>query len=438
MPNLDYSEAIEWMFGIRRFGQERTLDPEVQLLDLLNNPQKGIRVIHVTGTNGKGSTSTMAASILTDAGYTVGLFTSPHLESFTERIQVNGEKIAEKDVARLATLIRPFVERLNKEPERVHPLFFDIITAMAFTYFKERRVNYAVLEVGMGGRLDATNVVEPDVSIITNISLEHTEVLGDTVLKIAAEKGGIIKPGRPLITATQDPDVLKYFKHRCETLGSLLIHVGTDITFTKREAGLDSQRFTIFTPTASYDVELYLLGDHQMLNASAAVGAIEALTTYGNIIPKDAILEGLRNVRWPGRLEVMQRSPLVILDGAKDVAATKALVIATQAFRHKRLVAVISISSDKNIPEMITALAPIVDLFIVTTHNVMGRAADPSIITSEIKKHDKLFQVAASTDEAMERALASAELDDMIIVTGSLFFVGEARRRWRGISRRVR
>jgi dihydrofolate synthase/folylpolyglutamate synthase len=426
------------MFGIRRFGQERTLDPEIQLLKLLNNPQKGIRVIHVTGTNGKGSTSTMAASILTDAGYTVGLFTSPHLESFTERIQVNGEKIPEKDVARLATLIRPFVEQLYKEPERVHPLFFDIITAMAFTYFKERNVNYAVLEVGIGGRLDATNVVEPDVSIITNISLEHTEVLGDTVLKIAAEKGGIIKSGRPLVTATQNPEVLDYFKHRCEVLGSPLIHVGTDITFTKREAGLDSQRFTINTPTASYDVELYLLGDHQMLNASTAVGAIEVLSTYGNIIPKDAVIEGLRNVRWPGRLEVMQRSPLVILDGAKDVAAIKALVIAIQTFRHKRLVAVVSISSDKNIPEMIAALAPLVDLFIVTTHGVMGRAADPSVITSEINKHDKLFQIAASTDEAMERALASAELEDMVIVTGSLFFVGEARRRWRGIARRVR
>ena len=147
----------------------------------------------------------------------------------------------------LATLIRPFVEQLNKEPRRFHPLFFDIITAMAFTYFKERDINYAVLEVGIGGRLDATNVVEPDVSIITNVSLEHTEVLGDTVLKIAAEKGGIIKPGRPLVTATQDPVVLDYFKHRCETLGSPLIHVGTDITFTKHEAGLDSQRFTIFT-----------------------------------------------------------------------------------------------------------------------------------------------------------------------------------------------
>ncbi len=426
------------MFGIHRFGQERTLDPEVQLLGLLNNPQKGMHVIHVTGTNGKGSTSNMVASILTDAGYTVGLFTSPHLESFTERIQVNGEKIPEKDVARLATLIRPFVEKLNKEPKRFHPLFFDIITAMAFTYFKERDINYVVLEVGIGGRLDATNIIEPDVSIITNVSLEHTEVLGDTVLKIAAEKGGIIKPGRPLVTATQDPDVLDYFKHRCDTLGSPLIHVGTHITFTKHEAGLDSQRFTIFTATTSYDVELNLLGDHQMLNASAAVGAIELLSANGIIIPKDAIIDGLRSVRWPGRLEVMQRSPLVILDGAKDVAAIKTLVIALQSFRHKRLIAVVSISSDKNIPEMISALAPVVDLFIVTTHSVMGRAADPSIITREIYKHDKLFQTAASTDEAIERALASAELEDMVIVTGSLLFVGEVRRRWRGIARRVR
>ena len=435
---MNYQEAVDWMFGIRRFGDERTLEPEVRLLELLGNPERDMKVIHVTGTNGKGSTCAMSASILMDAGFRVGLFTSPHLESYTERIQVNGEQIPEKDVTRLANMIRPLCEKLDSEPERVHPLFFDIVTAMGFAYFKEMKADYAVLEVGMGGRLDATNVITPEVSIITNVSLEHTEVLGDTAVKIAHEKGGIIKPGRPLVTATQNPEVLGYFRQRCAELGSKIIHVGTDITFIKKEVSLEGQRFTIHGTRDTYEVELPLLGDHQMLNASAAVGAIETLADRGVIVPKDAILEGLRNVSWPGRLEVMQRSPLVVLDGAKDVEAAKALAKAVQEFRHKRLIAVVSMSSDKNISEMIAALAPVVDLFIVTTHGVMGRAADPKIITGEAAKHGKPFQVAATTGEAVERALASAEREDMVLVAGSVFLVGEARRSWRCAGSRSR
>jgi len=430
---LNYKESLDWMFGIQRFSQERTLEPEIRLLELLGNPQTSMKSIHITGTNGKGSTSAMIASILYDAGFTVGLFTSPHLESFTERIQVDGKRINEKDVVRLANLIRPLVEKLNQEQRPIHLLFFDIVTALAFLYFKEMKIDYAVLEAGIGGRLDSTNVVIPEVSVITNVSLEHTEVLGDTVLKIAVEKGGIIKPGHPLVTATQDPLILDYFKRRCFELGSRLIHVGTDITFTKKASTLENQKFTIHTQKDVYNVELPLLGDYQMLNASAAVGAIESLADYGTIIPKDAVFDGLRNVTWPGRLEIVQRNPLVILDSAKDVEAIKALVKSLQNFSYKRLIAVISISSDKKIPEMLDALAPIVDLFVVTTHSVMSRAANPEVIIKEINRYGKPFQIALSTEEALERALSEAELNDMIVITGSVFLVGEFRRRWRRI-----
>ena len=433
MHILNYKESLDWMFGIQRFSQERTLEPEIRLLELLGNPQTSMKSIHITGTNGKGSTSAMIASILYDAGFTVGLFTSPHLESFTERIQVDGKRINEKDVVRLANLIRPLVEKLNQEQRPIHLLFFDIVTALAFLYFKEMKIDYAVLEAGIGGRLDSTNVVIPEVSVITNVSLEHTEVLGDTVLKIAVEKGGIIKPGHPLVTATQDPLILDYFKRRCFELGSRLIHVGTDITFTKKASTLENQKFTIHTQKDVYNVELPLLGDYQMLNASAAVGAIESLADYGTIIPKDAVFDGLRNVTWPGRLEIVQRNPLVILDSAKDVEAIKALVKSLQNFSYKRLIAVISISSDKKIPEMLDALAPIVDLFVVTTHSVMSRAANPEVIIKEINRYGKPFQIALSTEEALERALSEAELNDMIVITGSVFLVGEFRRRWRRI-----
>jgi dihydrofolate synthase/folylpolyglutamate synthase len=429
---LNYDEAIEWLFSIRRLGAERTLEPVHRLLKPLGDPYKSFKSIHVTGTNGKGSTSAMIASILRAAGYKVGLFTSPHLIEFTERIVVDGEQMPRAEVVRLLERIRPLVEELHKGPEQIRPLFFDIVTAMAFKYFEEVGVDFAVLEVGMGGRLDATNIVQPLVSVITNVSLEHTEVLGGTVLEIAREKGGIIKPGGVLVTATQDDEVYALFKEICGKLGSRIFRVGEDITFQKGASSLEGQSLTIRGLRGRYDLFTPLLGDHQLLNASAAVGAVEALSFSGVDIPADAIVRGLREVRWPGRLEVMQRMPLVVLDSAKDAEAMKALREAVKGLPHRRLIAVVSISSDKNIPLMIGYLTEVADRFIVTTHSVMGRAARPSIIVDEVMKHGKPFDIVAGVDEAVDRAVSLAGNGDMVLVTGSVFLVGEARRRWLG------
>ena len=429
---MNYDEAVEWLFSIRRLGAERTLEPVYGLLKPLGDPYKSFKSIHVTGTNGKGSTSAMIASILRAAGYKVGLFTSPHLMEFTERIVVDGEQIPRADVVRLIELLRPIVEELHREPEPVRPLFFDIVTAMAFKYFEEVGVDFAVLEVGMGGRLDATNVVQPLVSVITNVSLEHTEVLGNTVLEIAREKGGIIKPGGVLVTATQDDEVYALFKEICGRLGSRIFRVGKEITFRKVRSSLEGQSLSIKGLRGSYDLFTPLLGDHQLLNASAAVGAVEALSFSGVDVPAEAIARGLREVRWPGRLEVMQRRPLVVLDSAKDVEAMRALKEAVKNFSHKKLIAVVSISSDKNIPLMIGYLTEVTDRFIVTTHSVMGRAAGPSVIVDEVTRHGKPCEVVSGVDEAVDRALSLAGEDDMVLVTGSVFLVGEARRRWLG------
>jgi dihydrofolate synthase/folylpolyglutamate synthase len=429
---LNYDEAVDWLFSIRRLGAERTLEPVYRLLKPLGDPYKSFKSIHVTGTNGKGSTSAMIASILRAAGYKVGLFTSPHLIEFTERIVVDGEQMPRAEVVRLLERIRPLVEELHKGPEQIRPLFFDIVTAMAFKYFEEVGVDFAVLEVGMGGRLDATNVVQPLVSVITNVSLEHTEVLGGTVLEIAREKGGIIKPGGVLVTATQDDEVYALFKEICGKLGSCIFRVGEDITFQKGASSLDGQNLMIRGLRGRYDLFTPLLGDHQLLNASAAVGAVEALSFSGIDIPADAIVRGLREVRWPGRLEVMQRRPLVVLDSAKDAEAMKALKEAVKGLPHRRLIAVVSISSDKNIPLMIGYLTEIADRFIVTTHSVMGRAARPSIIIDEVMKHGKPYDIVAGVDEAVDRAVSLAGNEDMVLVTGSVFLVGEARRRWLG------
>jgi len=429
---MNYDEAVEWLFSIRRLGAERTLEPVYGLLKPLGDPYKSFKSIHVTGTNGKGSTSAMIASILRAAGYKVGLFTSPHLMEFTERIVVDGEQIPRADVVRLIELLRPIVEELHREPEPVRPLFFDIVTAMAFKYFEEVGVDFAVLEVGMGGRLDATNVVQPLVSVITNVSLEHTEVLGNTVLEIAREKGGIIKPGGVLVTATQDDEVYALFNEICGRLGSRIFRVGKDITFRKGRSSLEGQSLSIKGLRGSYDLFTPLLGDHQLLNASAAVGAVEALSFSSVDIPAEAIARGLREVRWPGRLEVMQNRPLVVLDSAKDAEAMRALKEAVKDFRHGRLIVVVSISSDKNIPLMIGYLTEVADRFIVTTHSVMGRAARPGVIVDEVTRHGKPCEVVAGVDEAVDKAISLAGEDDMVLVTGSVFLVGEARRRWLG------
>jgi len=429
-----YGEAVEWLFQVRRFGPERTLDPIIRLSAMLGNPQNSYKVIHITGTNGKGSTSAMIASILRAAGYNVGLYTSPHLERFTERIVVDGEEIPEGDVVRLTGVIRPLVESLNAEPEKVRPLFFDIVTAMALKYFEERHVDFAVLEVGMGGRLDATNIVNPLVSVITNISLEHTQVLGDTVLKIAHEKAGIIKPDGVLVTATQNDSVYAYFEETCRRLNTEIHRVGGDITFRSLGGDLDGQDFTVEGIRGSYRLHTPLLGGYQLYNAATAIGAVEALSRYNITISGESIAGGLAGVDWPGRLEVMQRSPLVVVDSAKDTEATRALAEAVEELPHSRLTVVVSISNDKNIPGMIANLARVADRFVVTSHSVMGRAADREALGAEIGKHGKPWVSVERVEDAVRRAIDESGRGDMVLVTGSVFAVGEARRLWKGAS----
>ncbi len=434
MATSGYREAVDWLFQVRRFGPERTLEPIRRIAALLGDPQNSFKVIHVTGTNGKGSTSAMIASILRAAGYSVGLYTSPHLDSFTERIVVDGEEIPEGDVVRLTAAIRPLVEGLNSEPENVRPLFFDIVTAMAFEYFEERGVDFAVLEVGMGGRLDATNIVQPLVSVITNISLEHTQVLGDTVLKIAHEKAGIIKPDSVLVTATQDDSVYAYFEETCRRLHTDIHRVGGDIRFKRISEDLDGQSFTVKGVSGSYTLRTPLLGGYQLYNAATAVGAAESLSRYNIEVSGGAIVRGLAEVQWPGRLEVMQRSPLVVVDSAKDSEATRALAEAVEELPHRRLITVVSISSDKNIPEMIANLARVTTRFVVTSHSVMGRAADRDALGGEIEKHGRPWESVERVEDAVDRAIDEAGEGDMVLVTGSVFAVGESRRRWKGSS----
>lgn len=429
---LNYEEAIDWMFNIRRFGSKLGLKYISHLLDLIDNPHHRFKSIHVAGTSGKGSTTAMIASILIAAGYKVGMFTSPHLSKFNERIIVSRRQIPYEDVIRIVGKLRPLAEQMERDPDLRHPTFFEVITALAFKYFAEQEVDFAVLEVGMGGKLDATNVVSALVSVITNVSLEHTEVLGNTVLEIAEKKAGIIEKDGVLITATKDDEVFSLFSKICERNYSKIFRVGRDICFSKIESSLEGQRFKFDGILNKFD-ELFipLLGDHQLFNAASAIGAVEALNFNGIKIFREAIDNGLWNVSWPGRLEIMQRHPLVVLDGAKDSEAARAVKEALLGyFSYDRLIAVVSISSDKNIPEMIEHFSQVVDHFVITSHRVMGRAAKPSFIAKEVEKHSKSYEIVTDVKDAVKKSIEKARDDDMVIVVGSVFLVGEARDLW--------
>lgn len=433
---MNYEEALDWLYNVRRFGPERTLGPTRHVLELLGNPQEGFKSIHVGGSNGKGSTSAMTASILEAAGYKVGLFTSPHLEDFRERVKVNGELIPRDDVARLLSRIRPLFEEML---EQSMPLrFFDIVTAMAFQYFREAGVEYAVLEVGLGGRLDATNVVDPLVSVITNIGYEHTNILGETLVEIAGEKAGIIKPGRVLVTATRDSDVFRVFTERAGELAAEVVHVGYDTSYTRTGSSLTGQTFDLHSLDEYTGLYVPLLGEHQLLNAATAVAAVEFLGRYGVAVPGEAIRRGLANVEWPARLEIVMEKPLVVLDCAKDAEATEAVKKSIiRDMKPRRIVAVVSMSSDKKISGMIDSVAAVAERFIITTHSVMDRAAEPDVIAAEVERNGRPYEIMEDEEAAFRRALELAGDEDMVLVIGSVFLAGSARSFFREAARRA-
>jgi dihydrofolate synthase / folylpolyglutamate synthase len=437
----DYEAAKGWIFNLKSFGDVKLrLAIMESLMRKMGNPERKLRVIHVGGTNGKGSTVSIVSSILRAAGFHVGAFTKPHLTNFTERIAVDGVQISESRVIDMLNEMMPAIESVAQSIS--HPTFFEITAAIMLKYFAEQNVDYAVIEVGMGGRLDATNVVTPLVSIITNVSLEHIKVLGDTVEKISIEKAGIIKPGGILVTTSREGDALRVFRDRCEKVGARMITVGTEglgseSSFKKLASGIDGQTFDLNTGfgRAYSSLRIPLLGEHQITNASAAVTAIEALTLLKPPrwvrVSEDSIRKGLSEVNWPGRMEVLQKGPYVIIDGAKDVAAARTLAREIrQVFDYDRLVLVVSISSDKNIGEMMHDLVSIADEVIATRHKVKGRAIDPRMLAEYAESFGKRATVVDDVKDATRKAVEIAGAGGLVLVTGSIFTIGEAREIW--------
>jgi dihydrofolate synthase/folylpolyglutamate synthase len=428
----EYFKVLRELYDLR--GIKLGLDIIKGLLEELGNPEKDYPVILVGGTNGKGSTVATISSILRESGFRVGVFTKPHLCRFTERIVVDGREIDRKEVVESYWKIREAGERVSKKLGRF-PTFFECNTAMAFKYFSDKKVDVAIVEVGMGGRLDATNACEPLVSVITNVSLEHTKHLGDTVEKIAFEKSGIIRPGRPTVSACSGP-ALKVVEERCRELGSELTLVGRDVKHEVLKSDLNGLKINIFFKNKSFNnLSVSLRGRFQAENVSTAVASVfKLLELMGEDDLTDSSLRrGLAKVSWPGRLEPISRRPLVILDCAKDPAAAEALVSGIEEIAPGgEFATVVSISSDKDYVKILTSLSRITWRFVLTRHSVMGRALPIETMAEVLRGLNARFVSEPTVTEAVKHAVTSAGDNGRILITGSVFTVGEARPIWSG------
>ena len=429
---MNYQSAVDYILSfadyerISRTGVVFDLKRIERLLARLGNPQDAARTVHIAGTKGKGSTAAMIASILYQSGYGTGLYTSPHLLSIRERIQVDGEPINEKAFTRLVSRLKPEFEAVNESGAYGELTTFELLTALALAHFKESAVDYQVLEAGLGGRLDATNVTRPEICVITSISYDHTDVLGDTLSLIAAEKAGIIKPKSVVVAARQTPEVTAVIEKTCREKDARLVSVESEISWQGQTAGPEGQTFRLKGISGEYDLSLPLAGEHQLENAAAAVAAVEVLKEQGARIPPESIALGLAGVRWPGRLQVMRREPWLVVDGAHNADSARRLAAALKRhFAFRRLTLIFGASSDKNIADMIAELAALPDRVIVTSSR-HPRAVSPDSLADRFIRRGVTAGVTGNVSEAIETALAGAAPDDLICVTGSLFIVAEA------------
>ncbi|RLC95512.1 MAG: bifunctional folylpolyglutamate synthase/dihydrofolate synthase [Chloroflexi bacterium] len=433
MNLMDFQGAVDYVLS---FADYERLSRSAVVFDLARieallhrsgDPHLAARAVHVAGTKGKGSTSAMIATALTASGHRTGLYTSPHLHTIRERIQIDGSLISERAFAGLVARLRPHIEYINRTCTLGELTTFEILTAMAFSHFEERAVDFQVLETGLGGRLDATNVIRPEVCVITSISLDHTEVLGDTIAQIAVEKAGIIKPGTPVVCAPQVPEAASVIEEVCHDRESRLIRVGHDVTWKKTGASDLGQSFRVKGTKGSYDLTVPLLGEHQLENAAAAVAALEVLAEGTGITP-DSIARGLAQVRWPGRLQVMRTRPLFVVDGAHNADSVEKLKQSLrQSFAFDDSILIVGASRDKNITGIVAGLAPF-SRRVIVTQSEHPRAAEVSTLAQEFSKWGIEALIARDTDSAIRAALREAKPTDLICVTGSLFVVSEALR----------
>jgi dihydrofolate synthase/folylpolyglutamate synthase len=416
---MHYPEAIEFLLQRQQNGMKLGLDTMNELMERLGRPERRFPSVHIAGTNGKGSTAAMLESVLRCAGYRTGLYTSPHLVDVRERIRIDGEWISEKDMLACTVAVHRPVEDLQAT-------YFETITAMAFHFFADRRADAVVIEVGLGGRLDATNVVRPVLTVITEIGLEHTQLLGRTLKAVAGEKAGIMKPQVPCVAGTRKTKIKAFFSRVALKTGCPLIFAADSVRISKLRMTSEGSRFYASAETSEYgDLFLGLIGAHQIDNARTVLSAVDQLRKAGWRIADSAVRLGLEKAAWRGRIELLQNRPDVLVDSAHNPAGVKTLVKAVRSlFKYRRLILVFGVLQDKNVRSMLNQLAPLAGTVILTRPD-SERARDPASMSSLLCLRDKTVLVLADIAEAWCAALGAAEPDDLIIVTGSMYLVGE-------------
>jgi dihydrofolate synthase/folylpolyglutamate synthase len=435
MASDRYAAALDYWY--RRVNYEQIapgpgdlkLDRMRALLRLLGDPQDRLRIVHVAGSKGKGSTAAMLASVFQQAGYRTGLFTSPHLSRVEERFQVDGHPITPEELTILLEEVR------EAETALATPCtFFEICTALAFLHFVRRRVEAAVIEVGLGGRFDSTNVCNPLLAVITSISLDHTKQLGDRLEQIAMEKAGIVKPGRPTVSGVTGVEARLVIEQTCRERGSPLRELGRDFRFATEPGqvtadGIRFPRVTVTTLSRTWpSMEAHLLGTHQAANAALVIASVEVMRAAGFHLTDQVVAAGLVNVRWPARLEVVRSRPLVVLDCAHNVASAEALVTALhESFPQTRRHLIFAASSDKDVPGILRVLAPHFAQVYLTRYTASQRSAAPGPLADLLQSMNVSCAVFGTPTEAWEAARQSARPDDLVCITGSVFLAGELR-----------
>lgn len=419
----------EQMLRVRYNSDTFSLDRMELLLKKLGNPHKKIRTVHIAGTKGKGSTATMLAEMLRACKYKVGLFTSPHICDLRERIRVNGDMIPRTRMTRLIAKAQPKIDKMLDKPT-----FFEIITALAFCYFAEEKVAIAIVEAGLGGRLDSTNVLKPAVCGLTSISLDHMHQLGSTVAKIAAEKAGIFKRDVPIISAPQVIEVKRVLVRHAKATKTQLMFTGEDIDFsyrveTSREIGCHT-RLSLTTPNSSFEhLPVPVLGEHQAINCGLALALLDQLKTQGMKIDDDRAIEGLAAVSLPGRMEMICEDPRVLVDGAHNAASIQALLRAIgQNIPYDSMIMIFGCAADKDITGMMDRIATGADKVIFTCAKNTPRAARPEdLAVAYIECCGREAQVTETLAEAVATARSAASREDLICICGSFYLVGEAK-----------
>ncbi|MCH8745965.1 MAG: bifunctional folylpolyglutamate synthase/dihydrofolate synthase, partial [Chloroflexi bacterium] len=447
VPGVGTGDSLEQKQGPRQksiFNLERI----EALLSQLGNPHKSAPVVHVAGTKGKGSTAAFCDSVLHAAGYRTGFYSSPHLHSFRERVRINTQPISEHQFAALVELVWPRHLQVTANSGLGPVTLFEFMTAMGFLCFAGASavpgeldsvnadfgpVDFQVIEVGLGGRLDATNVVAPAVCVITSISLDHTAILGDSLDQIAFEKAGIIKPGSTVVIAPQKPEAASAIAEVCQRMGARSIHVGQDVTWELTVANAQGQEFAVHGRLGDYKLRTPLLGTHQLANAATAVATLEVLQEQGHNITTDALAQGFASVSWPCRMEVLAHSPLVVTDGAHNLNSMETLLDSLPRYLdYRRLILIAGFSRDKSVEDMVRCLEKAKPMVFATASRHPRSLSLPDVAERFAQQGISVVKTA-TTAEALSMALDAAGDDDLVLATGSLFVAAEVREAVLGI-----